>query len=102
MKNAALRNFEKIAGKLQRTPFLWNTTGRLVCERTFCVKELLQRSSLDLLSFFLPIKLHCVKSGRIRSYSGRNAEKFGRDNSKYRHFSRRINALQSFTAFYLT
>ena len=67
------RSFPANYVKFLKTPFLQNTSGRL----------LLKIASLDLTSKFLNLKIHCVKSVQIRSYSGQHFPAFGLNMERY-------------------
>ena len=67
------RCFSANYAKFLKTPFLQNTSGRL----------LLKITSLDLTSKFLNLKIHCVKSVQIRSYSGQHFPAFGLNMERY-------------------
>ena len=67
--------------KFLKTPFLQNTSGRL----------LLKIASLDLTSKFLNLKIHCVKSVQIRSYSGQHFPAFGLNMERYSIYLRIIS-----------
>ena len=67
------RCFSANYAKFLKTPFLQNTSGRL----------LLKIASLDLTSKFLNLKIHCVKSVQIRSYSGQHFPAFGLNMERY-------------------